>query len=357
MKSKLTETEYEISEDTDIKSLKKTFQEGDTGDILSFSKYTLIGVSLVVLVLIFWIVIPDIDSEIGFGLIAIAGLFLLFFFVVDILRWRDFSDWGALGAFIAYLGSIFILIPLILNMIRFNFLILKEIGFSLYELFFILGVIFVFFGSTSRATELDQKIVDQAVMFWEWVKAGGIREALKILVGLIWTLITGIGSYMKRGVKELGTRLKRLGGWIKKSSSFVFTFLTSTFPKGVWNNLHWLGIASFIIYLSYCNLLLSNCNIELLLMTGFFFTLGIILPQKGRINKVINNSRKFVLKQTISLYSMLSGNKINPSEAIFCSRCLRGIKRDEFASLCEVKNTYSPECPFCQNIDWMNVTN
>ncbi|UCE14359.1 MAG: hypothetical protein JSV04_04075 [Candidatus Heimdallarchaeota archaeon] len=365
-------------------SKTKPLKSASISELISFSKFSLIGLSLVILSIVVWWLF-GLEVEVGTGLIAIFALVLFLGLVVDLLRWREYTEWGALGAIIAYIGLIFIFIPLVFNMLAFlmniteftreNLLtvpIFSVFGLSWYEVIMIIGAGIMFFGLTSRATELDQKIVDQFFLFKEWVKAGGIRQSLSALRQLIWTIVSGFFRYIGQGIKELRTRIKKFIRLISQAFIFVLgsslVFLTQTFPRilkrsliSLWNNFHWIGLIAVIIYLIIApDLPIPSTDplvikAEIIIIILFFFFLGVLYPQRDRVVRITQSARKTVLTGVISAYSMLSGTKIKAEEALFCSRCLRGVEIREFESLMEIKETVNPPCPFCGFDNWTGI--
>ena len=89
---------------------------------------------------------------------------------------------------------------------------------------------------------------------------------------------------------------------------------------------------------------------------SFFFALGILFSNSEKIVKVVSNTRAVIIKGAISAYSMLSGVKIKKEDSLFCSRCLRGVHKIEFAELQHVEDTETPLCPFCGYENWVSVT-
>lgn len=239
----------------------------------------------------------------------------------------------------------------------------------------IIGAGIMFFGLTSRATELDQKIVDQFFLFKEWVKAGGIRQSLSALKQLIWTIVSGFLRYIGLGIRELGSRITKFVGWIKQAIIFILgssiVFFTKTFPQTIkrsiitlWNNLHWFGLIAAVVFILVITAdtpvnQISQKNViiytEIFIIIGFFFTLGVLYPKRDRVVRITQSVRNTVLSGVISAYSMLSGTKIDAEEAIFCSRCLRGVETREFKSLMEIKETINPPCPFCGFDNWVGI--
>jgi hypothetical protein len=128
--------------------------------------------------------------------------------------------------------------------------------------------------------------------------------------------------------------------------------------------MHWFGLLAILAYLGLSYLssdhnigtFVSYQNIEILIIMSFFFTLGILFSNSERIVKVISNTRNVILKGAISAYSMLSGAKIKKQDSLFCSRCLRGVHKIEFAELQHVEETEIPLCPFCGYENWISVT-
>ncbi|MFX0206559.1 MAG: hypothetical protein ACFFDT_11290, partial [Candidatus Hodarchaeota archaeon] len=311
------------------------------------------------------LLIPDdLKSRLVTAIIGITLIILFGLLVIDILSWRDYTEWGALGAIITIIGVVLIFIIFPLNIFWYG----PEAEF-VYMIMIISGVLTMIIGVTTRATELDQKILDQFFLFKEWVKAGGIQQAFSALGQLIGTIVRGFFRYIGLGIKELGTRIQRFGSWLTRSAKFIleriWIFVTETFPntiaramRGLWNNLHWFGLIAVIIYLIIVDIPISNVDplilkAELLLIVSFFFCLGVLYPQRDRIVVIAKNMSETVLTGVISAYSMLSGAKIKIEQSVFCSRCLRGVESREFKSLVIIKGMIDPPCPFCGFKSWI----
>ncbi|MFX0122727.1 MAG: zinc ribbon domain-containing protein [Candidatus Hodarchaeota archaeon] len=347
----------------------KKLKEASVSELISFSKFTLSGVAVFVVGL----GIQAILQQIQFGgydrwVLAIMGVTILFLFgglVIDILNWRDYTEWGALGAISAYFGVILIFITFPLNIFWYG-----DQASAIYIWMWILGAAIMFLGFNARRTGLDKKIEDQFFIFKEWVKAGGIRQALLALKQLIGTIVKGFFRYIWLGIKELGTSIKRFSGWIKRFTKFllghIWTLFTETFPNlfkqfliGLWNNLHWLGLISAILYLiivveiPFLNINPMIFKTELMVIVGFFFVLGVLYPQRDHVVLIAKRMRTSVLTGMVSAYSMLSGTRIKADESVFCSRCLRGVETREFKSLVEIKGMINPPCPFCGFDSWI----
>ncbi|MHA2246577.1 MAG: hypothetical protein ACXADY_16665 [Candidatus Hodarchaeales archaeon] len=367
------EIKFELQQEIP-KPISKTLKEASVAELISFSKFTIIGVVIFFIGLFIQFLIQNvlpinIDDQSRWAL-AIMGITLLILFsglVIDVLNWRDYTEWGALGAIISYFGVV-----LIFSTFLFNIFWYGDDASFIYIIIIIIGVITMIIGFTTRATELDQKIVDQFFIFKEWVKAGGIRQAFSALKQLIGTILGGFIRYISLGIKELGTRIRKFGGWIKRSMKFVLghilIFFTKTFPNvlkrsliGFWNNLHWFGLIVVIIYLIMVDIPVPNADqeiiikAELIVIISFFFCLGVLYPQRDRVVIIAKNIRSTVLSGVISAYSMLSGTKLKADDAIFCSRCLRGVENREFESLKEIKGTMNPPCPFCGFNSWVTI--
>ncbi|UCG01427.1 MAG: hypothetical protein JSW11_17630 [Candidatus Heimdallarchaeota archaeon] len=369
--NKATLKESELSTQQELPKARK-LKEASVTELISFSKFTIIGVIIFFIGLFVQFMIQNpalpIPDPVRSRLVtAVMGITLLILFgglVIDVLSWREYTEWGALGAIIAYVGVVLIFITFLLNIIWYG----SDAEF-IYIIMIIAGVFTMIIGFTTRATELDQKIVDQFFIFKEWIKAGGIRQALSALGQLIGTIGRGFFRYLGLGIKELGTRIRRFGGWITKSSRFVLErigiFFIETLPKliarsliGLWNNLHWLGLMAIILYLIIIDIPVPNVDplilkAELLIIIFFFFCLGVLYPQRVRVVHIAKNMRNTVLTGVISAYSMLSGTKIITDQSVFCSRCLRGVEIREFESLMVIKGMIDPPCPFCGYKSWI----
>ena len=353
----------------EIQPKVKTIKDASVSELISFSKFTLTGVLVFVVSLVIQTIIQQIQFE-GYDrwVLAVMGVAILFLFgglVVDILNWREYTEWGALGAIIAYIGVFIIFIPFLLQLFWYE----DEVLIIYIIMWIFIGPLTVIIGFTTRATEFDQKIIDQFIIFNEWRKAGGIRQALSALKQLIVTIVKGFFKYIGLGFKELGTRIRKFGSWMAKSTKFVLKrsgiFFTKTLPNliarsliGLWNNLHWFGLIAVIIYLITVDVPISNADplilkAVLLLIVSFFFCLGVLYPQRDRIVVIAKNMSDTVLTGVISAYSMLSGAKIETDQSVFCSRCLRGIENREFKSLVIIKGMIDPPCPFCGFKSWI----
>jgi hypothetical protein len=228
----------------------------------------------------------------------------------------------------------------------------KEVGnISLYFMSIIAGVIIFIIGFTSHATEIDRKIAEQWTIFYGWVKAGGIKQAISAFRAMIGTTIRGILRNLADGFRNLPKRIGTFIQLIMNGFINLFHFILN-FIQGIWNNFHWVGLIGIIILLFFSEYGLF-INLELLIIVAFFFSFGVIFPYQERVANLVSRSSNLVLKQVVSAYSMLSGSKLQVTEAIYCSRCLRGIERIEFKSLREIKGKLNPPCPFCGFNSWI----
>ncbi|MFX0013090.1 MAG: hypothetical protein ACFFB2_04615 [Promethearchaeota archaeon] len=366
-----------ISLDQEKEARGKRLQEASFSELVSFSRFTLIAICIFILALIISIILQysplENPGRYVTGIIGISILILLLSLIVDILRWRDYTEWGALGALISYGGILLIFMPLSLNMVILiedvTFLVPFFGEFSLYLIIIILGVVIFTIGFTSRATELDHKIENLLFIMKQWITTFAFRQFFRTLGEFILTFISGFFRYIGRGIRELRTRIARLLRWTTRSFIFFLTsikdFFYHTFPQilkrsliGFWNNFHWLGLIAVIVYVILTDIPIPNIDpflikAELLIVIGFFFCLGILYPQKDRFALIAKGMRSSVLSRVISAYSMLSGTKIEMDKAIFCSRCLRGVEVREFESLMEIKGMIDPPCPFCGFNSWI----
>ncbi|MFX1283627.1 MAG: hypothetical protein ACFFB5_08230 [Promethearchaeota archaeon] len=355
----------ESKEIKEVKKERKTFKKASFSEIVSFSKLTLIGTSLFVLAILATVSLGLARQELAGGKYAIAlfgvtGLILFFGIVLDVLRWRDYSEWGALGAIIAYLGVFIMFLPLLI----FPFI---DLEFELLFIIELIGGIITIIGFTSHRTDLDDKIVNLFTILWYRVRNFEYVAFFSTLWQLIKTTVGGFFRYLGRGLKNLPARVKKflsmVFGSIVNILETSLIVIGQTLKKsfyGVWNNLHWIGLIAVIAIIALIDLPIPDVDpvlikLEILIIIAFFFFLGVIYPYKERIAKITTNTRNFVLQKTISAYSMLSGTKIKHNEAIFCSRCLRGVEKREFESLMEIKGMVDPPCPFCGFNSWVGI--
>jgi hypothetical protein len=349
--------------------LRKSFREMELEwrEILSFSKITLIGLGLFVtfLIIVLFLQFNHVEgsNRISIGLFGIAFFVLLFGFVLDLLRARNFSwqeNWSALGAIICYFGVIFNFVPLFLYVLLPN-LEGNELGLFSVE---IVGILLVIVGATARWSEYDTKIWNQITILGYSIRHYGYREFFRKLRGLIKDTILGIGDTIWKGITSLPSRVKKFGemiinaisNFLTISLNLVIDAITKAL-KAIWENIHWIGLLSILGYIFGLNFTTDQffINTELLIIILFFFFLGVIYFHSDRATKVIGGTRDFVLRGVINTYSMLSGAKIKVNESIFCSRCLRGVQKIEFEELKVVKESLTPPCPFCGFENWVAI--
>ncbi|MFX1515269.1 MAG: hypothetical protein ACFFC6_03105 [Promethearchaeota archaeon] len=362
IEGKISKEVFPASESKQVKE-KKTLKTATFSEIVSFSKLTLIGTIffvLAILATVFGGLVEYAEGRFAIALFGVTGLILFFGIVLDVLRWRGYTEWGALGAIIAYFGVFIMFLPLLLYpfVVDFTFEVLFII-----ELF---GGVITIIGFTSHRTDFDDKIVDLLTILWYRLRTFDFRAFLSTLWQLVRTTVGGFLRYIWQGLKNFPSRIKtffsmliRLILNVLKTSVLV---IGQTFKKsilGIWNNLHWIGLIAVIAFVLITPGLPDPApfpiRLEMLIIIGFFFLLGVIYPYRERVAKIITSTRSFVLQKTISAYSMLSGSKLKPTEATFCSRCLRGIENREFESLKEIKRTVNPPCPFCGLNSWVRI--
>jgi len=354
------------------KELKpKTLKEASVSELISFSRFTLIGIVLFLFTVFIGIFLQMVEFpyyvRISTGILGFSILVLLLGLVIDVLRWREFTEWGALGAFISYIGLFLMFVPLILYAI-------VPPEFEVADFFYIIsfgsGVIILIIGFTSHATELDRKIENLLFLMKQWLTTFDFRQFFRTLGQLVLTIVGGFFRYLWKGIKELGIRIKKFFSWFYQSTKFIlyssWVFLTRTFPQmlkrsviGLWNNLHWIGLFAVFIYLIMVpDLPIPNTDpifikVEMVIIICFFFSLGVLYPQRDRVIHIAGSMRTTLLAGVISAYSMLSGTQIKAKESVFCSRCLRGVEKREFKSLKKIKETMNPPCPFCGFNSWI----
>jgi hypothetical protein len=233
------------------------------------SRFTTLGISLFIFTLVAAIIIqqfhlnnPNLSPQIGdlqtrwfiIGPLTITILIVLLGLEVDIFRWRGFTDWGALGAFVAYLGQLLFFLPIILYLFYFG-------DAFLYWLIIIIGCIIIVIGFTSHATEWDQRIEDQLFLFWAAIKNFDVRKFFSSLLQLIRDLIIGTVKYIWLGLKGLRSRIKQFLSFLSKAIKSICSknksFHYSNFTKCIQtNNNHCLEEFS----LDRCNFNYPLCN-------------------------------------------------------------------------------------------------
>ncbi len=348
---------------------RKSFREMELEwrEILSFSKITLIGLGLfiVFLIIVLFLQFNHVEgsNRISIGLFGIAFFVILFGFVLDLLRARNFSweeNWSALGAIICYFGVFFSFVPLFLYVLMPN---LEGNEFYLFSVE-IVGILLVILGATARWSEYDTKIWNQITILGYSIRHYGYREFFLSLFRIIKDTLLGIGNTILRGIRSFPSSVKDFLGMIKNA---IGTFLTISLNlvigaitrtvKTIWNNIHWIGLFSILFYVFGLNFTSDQfyINTELLIVILFFFFLGVIYYHSDRVTEVIGGTRDFILRGVINTYSMLSGAKIKVDESIFCSRCLRGVEKIEFEELKIVKKSLTPPCPFCGFENWVTI--
>ena len=331
-------------------------QQLELADIVSFGWLTILGSIIFVIVLIFITLMnPSQEERYPVGLLVFAFLLLLAGIIFDVLRWKNF-DFSALGAIIAYIGIVMIFcIPMAYTF----FIKLPEF---LWLFWIAIAVLFTVGGAGARWSDYDTKIVDMATMaiaYWQnYEKRAAIRKVIELigtfLIGLVKAMIGGIWHFPRRVRTFLGRIYQGLKLYIVANIGLI-TNAVRRILHTFWNNIHWVGLLAILAYLGLTGLS-SYQNIELLIIMSFFFFLGLVTSRSERVVGAINNARTIILKGAISAYSMLTGAKIKKEESVFCSRCLRGVHRIEFAELQHADETENPLCPFCGFENWVTVS-
>jgi hypothetical protein len=367
---------------------KKSLKEASFSELASLSKYTIFGIIFFVITIIIMIVVQTQLFEFSEdqlrlilnGLFFFSLLSVLLGLEIDILRWRDFSDWGALGAFIAYIGHILFFLPIILDIfIREDNLIL--VGFTIgRDIFFVLfislpGLLFIIIGFTSHATALDRKIEETLSNFWKALRNFNFRLFLVSIFVLIGSLIVGSVKYLRDGLKNLLTRISMFIRLVYQAlKTFVnsaWIFFTQTFPAIIkrslivlWRNFHWFGLIGVIIYVLRINFLNEEfyVNIEILIIVGFFFSLGVIYPQLERLARVVHRVQDYSWEASYKLNYRLrtiaegrrkikctSCDQVIPLGSRECEFCEKEVSRCMICKLPIKTGQIPTECPYCKN--------
>ncbi|MFW9997230.1 MAG: hypothetical protein ACFFD4_34620 [Candidatus Odinarchaeota archaeon] len=356
-----------IQQEKELK--RKSLKEASLSEIVSFSKLTLVGVGsfLGALVISIILMAGEIPSRIGVGLFGIPLLILLLGFVLDVLRWREFSDWGALGAFVAYLGLFLIFVPLVL----YPFAL---VDVSVFWLIVLVGTLITIIGFTSHATDLDDKIEELFRNFWTALRNFNFRQFFSSLLQLVRGTITGTLNYLWQGLRNLKTRIilfaKMIGRSVVAVAEHVWTFITQTVPATVkkmltvtWNNFHWIGLIAIIAYFLICNFrAFFYLNTGILVITGFFFALGVIYPQRERLARVVHRvqERTWETGYRINYRLRTVAEGMRKIECTNCGRTIQLGSRDckyckqevNRCMICKlpIKTGQKPaECPYCTN--------
>ena len=318
----------------------------------------IIGVGSFILALLIIIALSDQEAinRISIGLILLAFLSTVLSLVIDILRGRNFAEWSALGAIICYFGIFLIFIPLLVYVILPTGI--TDLLVFIAELF---GIVLLIIGVTLRWTEYDEKLVNLVTITIGYWKTYQKRKAIKTFLIAIGTFCLGIIKAIGGGFRRLPSRFKAFLGIVKQffadyGKATIIQLLTAItrLSEALWNHAHWIGLLAILVYL-WLTGFSTYQNIELLIIMSFFFILGVLYSNSERINKVVSGTRITILKGVISAYSMLTGTRIKTEEAIFCSRCLRGVHEIEYEELKHVEQKQIPECPYCGHENWVTV--
>lgn len=372
-------------------------KDDSLSNLLSFSRFTLLGVSLFMIVLLFVIIVqlfhlsnPNLTTEelqlqtrwLVVGPLILSILTVLLGLEIDILRRRDFSSWGALGAFVAYIGQLMFFMPVILYLFYIG-------DNTLYLIIILIGIVITIIGFTSRATELDQKIEDLLFLIWSSIKNFDIRKFFSTLARLFGNLIFGTLKYIGSGLKTLRSRVKVfvsfLNEFAQKFIKGLWQFITKTIPLALeklahvlWDNIHWIGLLSIIIYLlSLQGETLFLVNLELLVIVLFATILGIVYPNKERVESIIHSVQEYSWKASFRVnYHLktildskrktkcLSCGEIIPLDSKDCPSCNKEIKKCMVCLLPIKEKKNLIECPYCHNSAhkehwkfWLNIEN
>lgn len=330
--------------------LKDTFN----AERFSFSKFTLFGVSLFPLAILVSIIFISGRPRLMLGTFTICLLIVLLGVVIDVLRWRDYTEWGALGAIIAYIGLVVAFGTLIVFMVSDPWA--KSIALTgeesvLYPVVVLLGGFVILIGFTSRATEFDRKIEAQLAKSWHAIRTFDVRLFLSSTLRLIGALAVGMVLYLWRGLRTLKTRIILFGHLVHRTTRSLlgsaWIFLTETFPRTfrrtvltTWRNFHWVGLITLILFLAMFNLLIASgseetyLKAELFIVVGFFFSLGVIYPHREQLVHAV---------QWVQDYSWEKMYSVN-----LAVRSLGGTRRKMLCRSCDTEIPLSSTaCPSC----------
>ncbi|MHA2110319.1 MAG: zinc ribbon domain-containing protein [Candidatus Hodarchaeales archaeon] len=350
-------SKYDVKKVPETKVIRK--RQLELVDIVSFGRLTIFSSIIFVVVLIFiTIADPGPAERYPVGMLVFAFLFLVAGIIFDIMRWKN-TDLSALGAVIFLIGvGMIFCVPL-----AYTFYL--NIPEFVWFFWIIIAIFFVVGGAGARWSDYDTKIVDMgtmAVAYWQNYEK---RAAIRKIFELIGTSLKGLGKSIADGIWHFPRRVWTFSGRIYQGFKlYVLANIgliwnaVNRFLHTLWSNIHWFGLLAIIGYILNSGYLDSDFyrNTELLIIIIFFFVLGLVTSRSEQVVRVINNTRKIILKGAISAYSMLSGAKIKRHDSLFCSRCLRGVHKIEFAELQHVEDTETPLCPFCGYENWVSVT-
>ncbi|OLS26569.1 MAG: hypothetical protein HeimC3_08880 [Candidatus Heimdallarchaeota archaeon LC_3] len=352
---------------------KKSLKEISIAEIFSLSKFTSIGVIFFFITLGIALLLNnpryvDIAGPITYGLFAFSFQFTLLGLIIDILRWRDYSDWGALGAIIAYIGFSIFFFPL-----YFPFLNIDDLFYSFSVLG--LGILLLIIGFTSRATEIDYKIELQLSNLWKAIRTYNYKAIIPYLLSLTRTLISGFVRYVMKGLLSLRMRIQMFLKLVYRGLSYTFiqtkNFFLQTFPLAlkrslinIWNNFHWIGLGSGILFviLSYSPQENLYGTVGIFIIIIFFFSFGVIYPQRERIINIVQQIQAYSWETSYQLNYRLrtigegrrkikctNCDKDIPLGSHICESCEKEVIRCMICKLPLKKGQKLSECPNCKN--------
>lgn len=347
---------------------KRTYKEATLSDIVSFSQITLIGLVLFVIVLLVTALnfVKFEEGRSSLGLYGIAILVLLLGLVLDYLRWREFSEWGALGAIVTYLGLVMIFIPLILLPVA---EVTKSITWiaeytswladdTTVLIIILFGVIVTIIGFTTHRTEFDHKVEELAAKLWKAFREFDFRQLFNTFGQLAKEVVEGVFRTIGRGFKELRSRIKIfiiLSYQIfEKTVNHFLKILTVSFPQAltrtaqtIWNNMHWVGLISVIIYLAMNAFPPEDfyLNTETFIIIGFFFSFGVIYPQRERLEQVVHRVQEYSWETMMTVNERIRNFGSNRRKMI-CRSCQEEIPLNTNA--CSSCETIVKKCNICR---------
>jgi hypothetical protein len=324
-----------------------------------FSNFSKIGSLIFILSIPVGIILQKFDQRFMMAILGIGLLLFLFLLVLDILKFRDFDSWGEVGAIIAYSGIFLIFLPFLLLLV-----FPVENDLFLYSL--LLGLSILIIGFTTRATEFDIKLKNLMFILYHGIRHFTLREALTTILDLLKNLIIGVGVHFFLGVKNFGRRIIITLKWIIKEYRYIaksfFELVIIIIPQRVYNfsillirNYYVIGLLTMILYVVNNQYLNPLLKIELFLIFIFFTVFSIFLTSNTFLLKIGDLTRKKTIKQVVSMHSILTGSKLETSNAVFCSQCLRGISISDYTSLIKLEAINIPKCPYCAAINWIKL--
>lgn len=283
------------------------------------------------------------------ALLGITIILFLLGFIIDQLKFREFRFW-ALGAMVSFLGIVLLFSPVIFYGLGNNDVIS-------WFIVIVGGILLILFGYTIEAYELNNKVAKILINLWEAIRTFQWRKIPKRIGQLIFTITTGIITYIAMGFRRFRYVVKRtfqaIFGFISSSLKQMYRLIislpryTKKFIIFCYEFNYWLIIPLFAIaFLKLLNLPFPNALVVVLsFLTLLLLVLAVLQSNEELAQRYLQvlRMRSWETIQNISIKIQKTASSVGRYK---CSNCNAPVKLGQ--EKCENCSQEIKQCSICK---------